>query len=97
MTRFAVVSSRIFDCPCSSNDMVGGIFRAVSRRANVVRGLVERVSRRHIRDQLTANCRSERWSMVGPRPRSIVRDVVDPDLPGRRRHGQPADLCDVAR
>ena len=45
---------------------------------------------------LTVNCRFERCSVVGPRPRSMRRDVVDAHRAGRRRHRQPADLLDVA-
>ena len=45
---------------------------------------------------ITVNWRLERCSALGPRPRFDARDVVDAHRPGRRRHGQPADLVRVA-
>ncbi len=44
----------------------------------------------------TVNWRFDRCSVLGPRPRSISRDVVDPHRPADRRHREPADFRRVA-
>ena len=71
MIRFAVVSSRIFDWPCSRNDIVGGMLRP----ASIVRTSFDASSSAWPGAtsalRVTVNCRFERCSVVGPRPRSI--------------------------
>ena len=96
MIRFAVVSSRIFDCPCSLNDIVGGMLRPASilrtsfdASSSAWPGATSAI-------RLTVNCRFERCSVVGPRPRSSRAMLSMRTGPARRRHRQPADLRDVA-
>ena len=64
--------------------------------ANVVRRLVERVSGRDVRDQADGELPVRALQHGRPEAALDRGDVVDPHRPGRRRHGQPADLLDVA-
>ena len=96
MTRLAVVSSRIFDCPCSLYDIVGGILRPSRMRRTSLRGLVERVSGRDVGDQADGELPIRALQRRRPEAALDGGDVVDAHLAGGRRHGQPSDLRDVA-
>ena len=70
MIMFVVVSSRIFDCPCSLNDIVGGMLRPASilrtsfdASSSAWPGATSAI-------RFTVNCRSDRCRVVGPSPRS---------------------------
>ena len=69
--RLAVVSSRILDWPCMRNDMVGGMLRpaSIERTSFAASSKAWPGATSALRD--TVNCRFERCSVVGPRPRSI--------------------------
>ena len=96
MIRFVVVSSRIFDWPCSRNDMSGGRFRP----ANIFRTSFDASSSAcpGATSDVIMHGELPVRSLQRARPESALdpRDVVDPDRPGGRRHGQPADLLRVA-
>ena len=70
MIMLAVVSSRIFDCPCSRNDIVGGMLRPASILRTSFDASSSAWPGATSAMRLTVNCRFERCSVVGPRPRS---------------------------
>ena len=89
MIRLAVVSSRIFDCPCSLNDIVGGILRPARMRADVVRRLVERVAGRDVGDQADGELPVRALERRRPEAALDGGDVVDA-APGRWRTARSA-------
>ena len=77
--RLAVVSSRIFVCPCSRNDIVGRQVESGEHPADVVGGLVERVARRDVGVEVDRELPVGALQRARPEAALEPRDVVDAD------------------
>ena len=96
MIMFAVVSSRIFDWPCNLNDIVGGMLSPISIFRTSLDASSSAWPGATSEMNMTVNCRSERCSVVGPRPRWSRAMLSMRTGPFGRRNGEPADFRDVA-